>query len=220
MRVRPFTWTALAATATLFVALPNHVDAGDPFHLVGWLTGSRVDVRTHECDDCGGVHDPGASCIERIPIEECVIGKKKLFDSKIRYEYVSIPETRYRWKKRLITKEIPCPYCKPVCKTEDGQHCFGTEVWNKGCAECGELHCKHIEARREKVQHKYCDHKPGETTIKVKYRSCVKEPYTVYRQVKRPVCVKQPYYEKVEVSITRYECCKACNGQGCEQCKQ
>ncbi len=216
MRAAFLTWAALVTTATLLVGFPARLTAFDGFGVYGWLTGG-TDVHPHECDECGRIHDPGAPCIERIAVEKCVIGKKELFKSKIRYEYASIPETRYRWKKRLITKEIPCPYCKPVCKTEDGEHCFGQEWWDKECTECGELHCKHIAARREKEQHKVCSHEPGETTIKVHYWSCIKEPYTIYRQVKQEVCVKQPYYEKVEVNVTKYVC-EHGNGDGCSEC--
>lgn len=208
-----------AAAVAICLATPAWLSAGEPFNLINMLTGKSVDLKSHECDKCGRVHDAEEHCIERYPVEDCVVGKKKVFDSKIRYEWVSIPETRYHWKKKCITKEIPCPYCKPVCKTEDGQRCVGKEVWEKYCDECGELHCKHIAPVLEKASTKRCDHEPGETTIKVKYWSCVKVPYVVYRQVKRPVCVKQPRYEKVEVAITRYVC-EHCQGTGCTYCSE
>lgn len=219
MRIGHLTWALLAVIAVVFVAAPERLTATESFNLIGWLKGTGVDVHPHTCDECGGVHDGDGPCIERYPVEICVVGKKEVFDSKIKYEYVSIPETRYHWKKTHITKEIPCPYCKPVCKSEDCQKCVGEEKWEKECLECGELHCKHIEHKIEKVENKYCDHEPGETTIKVKYRSCVKVPYTVYRQVKKPVCVKQPRYEKVDVPITKHVC-KHCSGGGCSECGQ
>ncbi|MFV1965531.1 MAG: hypothetical protein ACC628_08930 [Pirellulaceae bacterium] len=229
MRKRTITWVMPVATAALFVILPTHRTVAGPFPFFGWFGGHGVvDVHSHECDECGGIHDPDGPCIERYPVEKCVIGKKELFKSKIGYEWVSIPETRYHWKTMKITKEIPCPYCKPVCKTEDAEHCFGEEKWTKECDECGQLHCKHIEQKLEKVVTKQCDHEPGETTIKAKYWSCVKVPYVVYRQVRQPVCVKQPYYEKVKVPITKYVCehcddggsseCEHCDGEGCSEC--
>ena len=143
----------------------------------------------------------------------------------------------------LITKEIDCPYCKPVCKTEEGKNSFGAEKWEKSAsadARCegsgdgschedegghgngdasAELHCKDIVPQLEKTECKYCGREPGETVIKAKVWSCVRVPYTVYRRVKRPVCVKQPRYEKVEVNVTRYICTN-CRGIGCDKCEE
>lgn len=202
---------------TLFVICPHRAAMAEPFNLLNLLTGKSVDLKSHECEKCGHAHDKGEHCIERYPVDDVVIGKKKVYDSKIKYEWVSIPETRYHWKKKMITKEIPCPYCKPICVTEEGERCVGQETWEKQCDKCSELHCKHIQPVQEKALRKHCEHTKGETTIKVKYWSCVKVPYTVYRQVKQPVCVKQPRYEKVEVPITRYVC-KHCKGGGCSHC--
>ena len=195
------------------ITTPVWLAAAEPFKLFKLFTGKHVDVKSHDCEEC----DRGADgeCIVRYPVEECVEGKKEVFDCKTKYEYVSVPETRYYWKKRKITKEIPCPYCHPVCKTEDGQNCFGQEKWEKYDSGCGEIHCRHIEPQIEKTSVKCCEHEPGETTVKVKYWSCVKVPYTVYRRVKQPVCVKQPRYEKVEVPVTRYVC-EDCDSDGCE----
>lgn len=195
------------------------------FRLTGLFSKSRVDLRSYECDECGQDHGPNVECIVRVPVTEIVTGKKKVYKSKIRYEYVSIPEVRYRWKKKWVTKEIDSEYDKPVCKSEDGKHCYGTERWDADDIGGSKLHCRTIEPQFEKVVCKYCDYEPGKTTIKVRYKTCVKEPYTVYRQVKRQVCVKQPCYEKVEVPITRHECCSVehetcekCGGAGCSVC--
>lgn len=181
------------------------------------------DVRQYECDECSQIHDCNTKCIVRYPVEECKEGKMLVYDCKVKYEWVSIPEIRYRWKKRWVTKEIPCDYCKPVCKTEDGEKCYGVEKWTTKKDECGnEVHCKTIEAKTEKTPCKYCCSEPGKTTIKVRYKTCVKEAYTVYRRVKRPVCVKIPRYEKVEVPITKHVCetikCDQCRGNGCASC--
>ncbi len=197
-----------------------------PFSLSRLFRKSSVDLKTHKCDQCGQTHADDAQCIERVPVQECVTGKKKVYDCKIRYEYVSIPEVRYRWITKWVTREIPADYCKPVCKKQDGQNCFGQERWDKQKQVCGTtLLCRSIEPKLEKADCKYCDSAPGKTTIKVRYKTCVKEPYTVYRQVKRPICVKQPRYEKVKVCITRHECrkpdcpsCQSCGGAGCAAC--
>lgn len=218
------TWVVFAASMTAFIAFPNALTAGEPGHgawqlpcdLFGWLKGTPVDLSPHGCDRCGCSHGK-PMCIERVPVKEYVTGKKKLFHTSIRYEYVSIPETRYRWKKKWITKEVPCDFCKPVCDDDKVDHCFGVERWDKYDLGCGKLHCKTIEPTIEKLPTKHCKSEPGKTTVKVHYWSCVKEPYTVYRRVKRPICVKQPYYVDVKVPITRYEC-KHCNGAGCDNC--
>ncbi len=233
---------SLVGTFAVLVTTPEQVAAANPFHLFSLLRGKCGDVHSYECDECGRIECADKECIIRRPIHECIVGKKKVFNCKIKCEYVSIPETRYRWKKRCITEEIPCPYCPPVCSTEEGRNCFGAEKWDKFpiaaraedcscdgagvCAACQELHCRHIVPQIEKTEIKCCQqgscegccqHAPGETTVKVKYWSCVKEPYTVYRRVKRPICVKQPCYELAEVPITRYVC-EHCDGAGCHSC--
>lgn len=208
----------IAASCLFLSGLAIPSPAAELFDLVNLLTGNGKDVATHDCDKCGYVHGAGEKCVGRYAVEDCVVGKKKVYDCKVRYEWVSIPETRYHLKKQLVTKKIPCPYCKPVCKTEAGQHCFGQEKWEKFGTKCEQLHCKHIEPQLEKESRKHCEHVKGETTITVKYWSCVEVPYTVYRQVKRPVCVKQPHYEKVNVPVTRYVC-EHCQGDGCSHCE-
>ena len=203
--------------AMLAASLPLTLSAAEPFNPISWLKETLGGGSKPTCDQCGQAHAPDVVCIERIPVEQCVMGKKKVFDCTTRYEYVTVPEVRYHWKNKWVTKEIPCPYCKPVCKTDESEHVHYTEKWDKEKAGCGELHCKTYEPKTEKVECKRCEHEKGETTIKVHYRTCVKEPYTVYRQVKRPVCVKQPRYEKVKVSITKHVC-KRCRGHGCDHC--
>ena len=214
-------WMAPAILFGVILAASNPATAAKPGsffrNLTRVLGKTATDVSAHECNEC---QDP--ECIERIPVQECVVGKKKVYDSSIRYEYVSIPEVRYRWKNKWVTKEIPCEYCKPVCKTEQGERCYGTERWDKAKLGCSTQHCKTIEPKIEKQTCKYCGSEPGKTTVKVRYKTCVKVPYTVYRRVKRPVCVKQARYEKVEVFITRYKCkkagCDRCGGNGCANC--
>jgi len=242
-----FLLTAITAFASLDVVGPTQVAVAHPLSFMSRFVPLGVDVLPHECDKCGRVHDADGPCIERQAVTECVIGKKEVFKSKIRCEYVSVPETRYYWKNVLLTKEIPCPYCKPVCEEKECLHCFGREYWEKSlkgsgksscqkcgksgccgeqgeacegssCSSCTEVHCKTIRPTFEKVPSKRCSHEKGETTITAHYRSCVKVPYTVYRQVKVPVCVKQPRYEKVKVPITKYVCA-SCRGRGCSRCK-
>jgi hypothetical protein len=195
------------------------LSAGElPFgNLAFLLKGTPKDVPCPQsCDQCRKEF-----CIERVPVRECVTGKKRVYDCKVRYQCVVIPETRYRWKTMCVTEEIPCCYCKPVCKTRDVNHCYESEQWEEQefgtCAGCGGIYCKYCENKVEKVPCKHCEREPGKTTIKVCYRSCMKESYIVYRQVKRPVCVKQPRYERVKVPITKYVC-RNCDGGGCEQC--
>ena len=208
----------LAAVTATLVVVPMTAMAGEPFNLLHWLTGGNMDLKTHECSKCGGVHDVEGPCITRVPVEDCVKGKKKVYDCKIKYQYVTIPETRYRWKKKLITEEIPASFDKPVCASKECTECYGKEEWEVYSDKKGEeTHCKQIVPTYESNPSKYCDHTKGETTIKVHYWSCVKEPYTVYRRVKREVCVKQPRYEHVEVPVTRYVC-EHCHGGGCGIC--
>jgi hypothetical protein len=216
MRYRLFRWSPLMVVALVASSI-YQASAAEPFSLIDFLSGKSPAQQSSECGDCGGHHGSAEHCITRYPVEDIVIGKKKVFKSKVKYEWVSIPETRYHWKKAKITKEIPCSYCKPICVTGECLQCVGEEKWETTCDKCSERHCRHIEHRTERVPTAECQHAKGETTIKVKYHSCVKVPYIVYRQVKRPVCVKQPRYEKVEVPITRYVC-KHCDGGGCADC--
>lgn len=203
------------------------VGVAGPLDFFHFLCGRGVDLKQHDCNECGDASD--TECVVRRPVVDCVKGKKEVLDCNVRCEYVSIPETRYHWRLRCITKEIPCPYCQPVCTTDECQHCVGQEVWRRygagcgesgcdeQCARCAELHCRQIEPRLENLPTARCDHEPGETTIRVRYWSCVKEPYTVYRQVARPVCVAQPHYETVKVPVTTYVC-ERCEGAGCSHC--
>jgi len=217
----------LTAVAALLSG-PGRVSAGEPgarrlfpVRLTSWFKKSPIDPHSYECDECGGTGQDCPKCLERIPKTKCVTGWKRVWKSSIRYEYVSIPEVRYRWKKTLITKEIPADGCDPVCKSKDGQHCYGTEKWEKQNLGCSKLHCRSINPTHEKTQCKHIDCQPGETTVKVHYWSCVKVPYTVYRRVRRPICLKEPRHEKVKVSITKYKCkrdkCESCEGDepGC-----
>lgn len=139
-----FLLTAFTLFASFAVVSPTQV-AAHPFGFISRFLPLGVDVHPHECDKCGRVHDPDGPCIERQAVTVCVVGKKEVFKSRIRYEYVSVPETRYYWKKVCLTKEIPCPYCKPVCKTEDCLHCFGREYWEESCKRCGNSRCNGVD---------------------------------------------------------------------------
>ncbi len=218
MRKLSVLWVVVASAAMLSAA-PQDTLAGElPWSNLGcMLKSSPVDVPCPQsCDQCRKEF-----CIERVPVRECVKGKKLVYDCKVRSEWVTIPETRYRWVNRCVTEEIPCCYCKPVCKTQEGVRGYESEEWSEDplqtCSGCGGIYCKHCQNKCEKVECKHCAREPGETVIKVHYKSCVKEAYVVYRQVRREVCVKKPRHEHVNVSITRYEC-KHCNGNGCQTC--
>lgn len=214
MRTRFEICSLVLMSALLLGSQSQSASAGEPgtkltwlAKMTGWFAETPKDVRTYNFDDPCQTPDCHSECIKVVPVTECVEGKKKVYDCKVRYEYVTVPEVRYRWKKRWVTKEIPCEYCKPVCHSEEIENSFGQERWDRTQADCcGEVHCRSIEPKHEKGTCKCCGSAPGETTIKVRYKTCVKEPYTVYRRVQRPVCVKQPHYEDVDVSITRYEC--------------
>ncbi len=207
---------AIALAAMLLAAFSRSALAGDLgwLNVTNWFKGTKVDVHRPEASkQCG--HE---GCIERVPCEECVTGEKKEWKTTIHHEYVAIPEVRYRWEMKWITKEIPCESgCIPVCKDRPVEHEYESEHWEKYQSGCCELHCKTCEPKTEKLDCKECESKPGKTTVKVHYWSCVKVPYTVYRQVEKEVCVKQPRYEKVEVPITRYVC-EHCGGLGCKHC--
>lgn len=187
-----------------------------PGLLSGWLGHFSVDVHAPQaCDQC-----EDEKCVVRQPIEKCVKGKKEVFDCLKKYEYVSIPETRYRWVKRWVTEERTCPYCMPVCESKDGTHCYETENWavrKLSDKEGAEVHCKECQTRQETLPCKHCGRRKGETTVRVKYLSCVKEPYTVYRRVRQEVCVKRPSTEKVDVVVTAYRCHHCADG-GCSHC--
>ena len=178
--------------------------------------GTPVDIHCPEaCENCG--HEV---CVNREKVEDCVKGEKKVYKSSIHTEYVSIPEVRYKWEMKCITKEIPCETCIPVCKTHEVDHQYQVEHWEKECLPCGgDRYCKTCETKTEKLPVvSDCETKPGKTTIKVHYWTCVKVPYTVYRQVEKEVGVKAPCHEKVEVPITRHVC-EHCGGLGCEFCQ-
>lgn len=205
--------------ALVFAFRPGMLPAGELGwgNLAGLVVKSPVDVPCPQSgDQCRKEF-----CIERVPVTECVKGKKRVYDCKVRREWVTIPETRYRWVTRCITEEIPCCYCKPVCKTKEGVRGYESEEWSEHpfqtCCGCGGIYCKHCQNKREKVECKYCGREAGETTIKVHYKSCVKQPYVVYRQVCKEICVKKPRFEHVTVPITRYVC-KHCGGDGCRHC--
>ena len=210
-----FTVLAAISLATpvcsLFAGGPGCIEALNPFR------GTPLDVHPPAaCDNCG--HEV---CVDRDKVEDCAVGEKKCYKSSVRKEYVSILEVRYKWEMKCVTKEIPCTCCQPVCKTEQVDHQYQVEHWEKQQLPCGaERYCKTCETKTEKLPVvKDCETKPGKTTIKVHVWTCVKVPYTVYRQVEKEVGVKQPCYEKVEVQVTRHVC-EHCGGLGCQFCKE
>jgi len=211
MRKRTVFWVVLAVSAMLATAQPATLSAGELAwgNLAGLLHRTPVDISCPQSQD--QCHHEG--CVTRVPVQDCVKGKKEVFCCKVRCEYVAVPVTKYRWVTRCVKKEIPCPYCMPTCEEREVDHCYEAEHWEKYPNGCGDLHSKTCQAKSEKLPCKHCGRKPGETVVKVHYRSCVKEPYTVYRQVKKPVCVKYPCHEHVEVPITRYVCnnCGGCD---------
>lgn len=209
-------FTVLAAIS--FVMPAHSLIAGCPDWIQGLnpFRGTPLDVHPPAaCENCG--HEV---CVNRNKVEDCVVGEKKCYRSLVRKEYVAIPETRYKWEMKCVTKEVPSECCQPVCKTEEVDHQYQVEHWDKQTLPCGgDRYCKTCETKTEKLPVvKDCETKPGKTTIKVKYWECVKVPYTVYRQVEKEVGVKQPYYEKCEVHVTRHVC-ENCGGLGCGSCK-
>ena len=224
MRKLSVLWVAVAISAMLLLPPQKTFALELPWSNLGcMLKHSPVDVPCPQsCDQCSGEF-----CIQRVPVTECVKGKKLVYDAKIRYEYVTIPETRYRFVTRCITKEVKCPACVPTCETTDVCRCYESEQWTTDHLGCGsgQLHCRKCEKKVEKYPCKKCGRKPGEAVVKVHVRECIKEPYVVYRQVKRPVCIKQPRHERTTVKVTRYVCknCGGCDqgcGESCGQCDE
>ena len=217
MRTSSLRWAIVLLTALLTTSNPRLLAAGDWtwLNVSNYFKGTPKDIHGPQCcDQCG--HE---GCIERTPVTECVPGKKRHDNVQIRYEYVAIPEVRYRWCVKCITKEIPCQGCKTTCEEKKVEVPYSVEAWTKEQHGCDEVHCKTCVPQTEMLPQKECHSEPGETTIKSHYWSCVKVPYTVYRQVRKEVCVKQPCYEHVKVPVTKYVC-KHCGGLGCQQCCQ
>lgn len=230
MRKLTLPWMFFVMVVLLLATFSRTLVADD----LGWLKltnllkGTPVDEHCPQsCKNCG--HE---GCIERVPVDDCVRGDKKVYQGSVHHEYVAIPEVRYKWQMAWVTKEVPATYCKPVCKTENIDHGYQAEHWEKCQNGCAELHCKTCEEKHEQLPCNHCETEPGKTTVKLHYWSCVKVPYTVYRQVEKDVCVKQPRCEKTDVCVTRYVCkncgwfvcghclgigCKHCNGKGCVQ---
>ncbi|MGO8753063.1 MAG: hypothetical protein ACLQNE_44540 [Thermoguttaceae bacterium] len=216
MRKLPVLLGVFAVVAWQSTALSRTGFAGD----LGWLDithlfqGTHVDVHCPESDkQCG--HE---RCVTRAPVQDCVVGEKKVYKTSIHCEHVAIPETRYKWEWKCIEKEVPAEYCKTVCEPQKVDHCYQSEHWEKQDLGCAEVYCKSCQTKLEKVPCMTCKTEPGKTTVKVHYWSFVRVPYTVYRQVEREICVKQPRYEKVEIPVTRYVACEHCGGKGCEHC--
>lgn len=217
-----FLLAAFTAFTSLTVVAPANVAMAHPFSFISQFVPLGVDVHPHECDKCGQVHDADGPCIERQAVTECVIGKKEIFKSKIRCEYVSVPETRYYWKKVRLTKEIPCPYCKPVCKTEDRLHCFGREYWEKSLKTDGKSHPNGADSCCDSPQGAMPDLCAGQgegsssascvevhcktirpTFEKVPSKRCSHEPGETTITVHYRSCVKVPYtvYRQVKVPV-------------------
>jgi len=212
------TYAVAWASPMLLLLCPAVLMAGELVvaPVVNLRHGTKVEMhRPQSNNQC--THE---TCISRTAVHECVPGKKLVYATDKRCEYVTIAETHYRFKKRLITKKVPADYCKTVCKDEDTTRCHMTEKWDSSGGTCGQVHCKSCVPESEKVACKKSSCEPGKTYIKVHYWTCVKEPYTVYRQIRRPICVKKPRYEHVQVPITRYVCdhCNqgGCNGDSCD----
>lgn len=213
MRKLFLSWMILLAPLVISVQPSSAVEL--PWsNLAGLMHSTPVDVicPPGSCDTC-----KKEFCINRVPVTKCETGKKLVYDVEKRYEYVTIPETRYRFVTRHVTKEVKCSYCMPYCEAYEVDHCYKSEQWNSHESGCGDVHCKSCVTRTEKLTCQHCGRKPGETIVKVRVKECIKEPYVVYRQVRRQVCVKRPRYEHVEVPVTRYVC-KDCASGGCGQC--
>lgn len=218
MRRLSLTWMTLPILAALLVTFVQPSSAEElAWNRVAKLlrNATPVDVirPPDSCDTC-----QGEVCVQRVPVTECVTGKKLVYDVEKRYEYVTIAETRHRFVTRWVTKEVKCDYCQPYCESYDVDHRYETERWDTQETGCGELHCRSCVAHTEQLPCQHCGRKPGETIVKARVKECVEEPYVVYRQVRRQICVKTPRYEKVNVSVTRHVCCDQCGGRGCNQC--
>jgi len=204
---------AFTAFASLAVVLPTQV-AAHPFSFLSRFLPLGVDVHPHECDKCGRVHKSGGLCIERREVTECVIGKKEVFKSRVRCEYVSVAETRYYWKNVRLKKEIPCPYCKPVCKEEDCLHCFGREYWEKSSKlywgksskRCGNSPCNGVDTCCEwpQVSLPGCCGKQGEKCEGNSCASCVEVHCKTIRPCQEKVPTKRCSHEKGETTITAH----------------
>lgn len=196
-------FTALASLTSLGM-LSSTTAAKEPLHFLHHFRWPALGIpRSVDCNACGHPHAHGAACVVLASVDDQVIGKKRVDDSSIRYEWATVPETQYRWKKRLVTKEISCEYCKPFCETTQAEQVVVREKWQQEDFPGGEIHCRVQDLQQEAIPVTQCKHEPGETTIKVRFWTTVKEPFTVYRQVKRPVCVKQTRREPATVTVTR-----------------
>ena len=94
MRRRFLCWVLLTLSVTLLAATTGRLPAAElPFDKLGMLLrGTPPDGPVPQsCDPCG--HE---TCVERVPVTECIAGKKLVYDVKKRNEYMTIPETRYR----------------------------------------------------------------------------------------------------------------------------
>ena len=116
-------WAAFCVSLLIITGGASRLSAGEPFSPVGWLsinvfTGSSETI----CDKCGAAHSAAEQCVLVVRVKERVVGKKKVYDCKVRYEWVTIPETRYRIHYRWVTKTVPCAYCQPVCEAKDTSH--------------------------------------------------------------------------------------------------
>ncbi|MFV1965055.1 MAG: hypothetical protein ACC628_06500 [Pirellulaceae bacterium] len=197
-----FAWmlTAIASMASIGT-LPTTATSSEPLDLLHRIRRAALGIPSRST--FGHWHVPGVTCIALASVDDQVVGKKQVYDSSVRHEWVTVPETKYRWKKRLVTKEIPCEYHKPLCETTQAKQVVVRETWRQEDFRGGELHWKIQDPQQESIPVKQCKHEPGETTIKVRYWTTVKEPYTVYRQIKRPVCIIQPRNEPATVTVTR-----------------
>lgn len=210
-------FAAIATAAVMMTAYPAPTRAGDgslpgltDFFNGGLFCLPGKEPKCHE------------STVTRTPVDKCIHGKKEVDNVKIRCEYETVPETRYRYVRRLVCKEIPSSGCKTVCTDKGGTTSITTQQWNdssKGKADGKKggatVHCSDCVDQDQSTSCISCDSSKGKTTTKVHYWTCVKEPYTVYHQIKREVAVNQPHYEHVKVPITKYVC-DHCNQAGCD----
>ena len=159
MRKLSVLWVAMLLAVPSGTLLAAELPFGN---LVGLLGGTHVDMHlpqsSNQCSHEG--------CIERVPITECVTAKKEVFDVKKCYEYVTIPETKYRFVTRCVVKEVKCPYCMPYCEAQDVPRCYESETWEStgggGCGGCGQVHCKRCQNKIENVVCQQCGRKHGQ----------------------------------------------------------